>query len=128
MATSVKTITVRFGTNVTDTNDFTKATNSQTDKPEEFEAEIEAADGKWYFDIDNSAGDGVVYVSVAGNMGTRLIGLVRTNSRGVMVADSSACLADNGKMRIAIAPTPGKSLADMGVKVQAVQFIPVECK
>lgn len=131
MATLINTITVKGNALLTDTSLFTAPTVSAADTAEEFEAAVNAADGSWFVEIDNTEGSGDVTASLlAGDFvgaGTAELGAVKAGTKAVVFADSAVCKA-GGKIRVALTPAGGAALATCGVKLHAVQFLPAECK
>lgn len=132
MTTAIKTITVTKCDSAVDTGEFTAAANNQPGGGEIFEAEISAADGKWFFEVDNTANTDKVTVFTPSKDRVKTykenIGTVKANSRAVIYAESWECISDEGKVQIELRPDAGKNLSAGGVKVHAVQFLPVETK
>ncbi len=132
MTTAIKTITVTKCDSAADTSEYTAAASNQAGGGEIFEAEISAADGKWYFEVDNTANTDrvTVFTPSRGKPKTykENIGTVKAKSKAVIYAESRECISDEGKMQIELRPDAGKNLSSGGVKVHAVQFLPVETK
>lgn len=129
MATLINTITVTKASILADTNTYTSATVGTTNRKEEFEAEISAADGNWHIEISNEANSFPINVElVAGDyVGAKSmsIGSVMAGHTAVLRIDSSVCKLKNGKVRIGLKPSEGQSLSGGGVKLHAIQFLPV---
>lgn len=132
MATLIKTITIYGSPSVTDANDWTAATNGTSGGEEEFEAKINAADGRWHIAISNASNSTPVKVHyVQGDyVGAKstLMGSVTAGSTCLICFDSSACKFQNGKVKIRLVPAAQQSLAGANVALQAVEFVPVETK
>lgn len=131
MATLINTITVSGVPSVTDTAVYTNATCAQANTAEVFEAKLDAADGRWFIEIDNTGNANNITVSnlAGGYVGasTSEAGVVNAGSKAVVYADSAACKSFDGKIQLKLTPASG-TLASGGVKLHAVQFIPAECK
>lgn len=128
MATIIKLTTVKGTSVATALEEYTAPTQSAAGLSEDFCAAIEAADGKGFFVINNEGGSSDIGVSlVAGNY----VGAAETvpvtvakGSTAYLFADSALCKAD-GALCIRLTPSAGVSLASSGIKLAAVQFLPV---
>ena len=132
MATLINTITVNSTSALAETTVYTVPTQSVADAAEEFEASVNAADGNWFVEIDNSDGGTDVTVSLlAGDfVGARTVsvGTVKAAAKAVIFADSATCKATGGNIHLELKPASGVSLSTCGIKMHAVQFLPAECK
>lgn len=131
MATLINTITVKGISSLAETTDYTMPTQSVAGQAEEFEAVVNAADGRWFIELDNSNGSSDVTASfLAGDyVGAKNaeLGTVKADGKALIFADS-ACFKTGGKLRFKLTPASGAALATCGIKLHAVQFLPTECK
>ncbi len=131
MATTINTISVNSIPSVTDTGLYTAATNTATVGAEIFEARLDAADGKWFIEIDNTESGSKLEIALVGGsyVGARTgnIGSINPESKAIIYVDSSMCKGDDGMIYISVKPKVG-SLAANNVKLHLVQLLPVENK
>ena len=128
MATTIKLTTVKTASVAVKAEQYTVPTESGTGAYEDFCAPIEAADGKSFFIINNENGSSDVAVSLVagdyvGGADTDAV-TVATGECAFLFADSALCKAD-GMLWIRLTPSASAALASCGVKLTAVQFMPV---
>ncbi len=128
MATTIKLTTVKTGSVPTIMEEYTTPTNSAAGASEDFYAPIEAADGKGFFVINNEGGSADVDVSLTsgdfvGKADTKPV-TVGAGSTAVLFADSALCKTKDG-LGLRLTPAAGAALNGCGVKLAAVQFLPV---
>lgn len=132
MATLINTITAFGAAPIAEVDSFTSATAGMPDQEEVFEADISTVDGRWYIEVSNTSNGYPVdiFMVPGGYVGenNKTIGSIRAGHVAVFCNDSSACRQKNGKIRIGIRPAAGQTLLSGGVKLHAVQFLPMEAK
>ena len=128
MATKINITTVRTPSKAVAAEDYTVPTKTVAGATEDFCAPIEAADGRAFFVINNEEGASNVEVClVAGEYVGSADGdsqVVEKGSTAYLFPDSSLCKKD-GELYIRLTPTASANLASSGIKVAAVQFLPV---
>lgn len=129
MATIINVTTVKTASLPTIMEEYVSPTQSAADTPEDFYAPIEAADGKGFFLINNEGGSSAVDVSLTagefvGKADTAPV-TVAKGSTALLFADSALCKTKDG-LGIRLTPAAGTALNSCGVKLSAVQFLPVE--
>ncbi len=125
MATRINVTTVTSAYKPTHITDYTAATVSEVNTPEEFEASISAPDGKFFIVVDNVNGESNVNLTLNNSdygTSTKLLGYTFAGKKSVVFAESLRCKSGEN-IRFTLAPTSNKSLS--GTKVGVIQFLPV---
>lgn len=124
MTTVVETITINKLNTLTDFMPSTPADRTGESGAATFEAKIEAADGKWFIEIDNTDGsaDAAVTIKSGAYVGAANVnaGTVGAGRRSILFADSSLCKNSDGRIRLEITPATE-------IKVRAAQLLPAKC-
>ena len=129
MANTIKLTSVNKSSVAVCLEDFTTPGNNTPGQSETFGAAIEAADGKSFFIINNENGSADINVSLSmgdfvGAANTEAVSVAK-GKMAVLFADSAYCKTAEGMLNIKLTPPASVSLADSGVKLAAVQFLPV---
>lgn len=124
MNTTVDTITINKLNTVTDFSSSTAASETDVNDAATFEARIDAADGRWFIEIDNTEGstDASVTIKSGAYVGAANVnaGTVRAGSTSILFADSALCKNSDGRIQLEIKPA-------VEVKVRAAQLLPAKC-
>ncbi len=129
MATTIKLTTVNKSSVPVSIEGYTSPTKSTAGEAEIFGAAIVAADGKSFFIVNNENGSADLSVSLtAGDF----VGAADTDpvtvakgSTAVLFADSAYCKTAEGLLSLKLTPPAGTALTACGVKLAAVQLLPV---
>jgi len=129
MATTIKLTTVSKSSAASIIESYTSPTVSTADEAEVFGAAIQTADGKGFFVIDNQNGTADLGVSLTagdyvGAADTDPVSVAKGKT-AVLFADSAYCKTANGVLNLKLTPPAGVALAACGVKIAAVQLLPV---
>lgn len=129
MATIIKLTTVNKSSAATAIEGYTSPTVGTAGEDEVFGAAVEAPDGKGFFVINNESGTADLNVSLAagdyvGAADTEPVSLAKGKT-AVLFADSAYCKTADGLLTVKLTPPAGVALASCGVKLAAVQLLPV---
>lgn len=124
MTTVVDTITINKLNTLTDFLRSTPAEGTDANGAATFEVRIDAADGKWFIEIDNTDGSADAAVTIKGGayVGAANVnaGTVAVGHKSILFADSSLCKNSDGRIQFEV--KPGSE-----IQVRAAQLLPARC-